>query len=113
MGQSRNLWGFDEELIYGPFGGSLPVVILMLTSWVIDELQRGLWSELSEVGGDKMPVESKFTLTLLPQPQISHKSSEDIAQAHQNAPYRSGFVGLENCRIYRLFVFRLADAQSR
>ena len=37
-----------------------------------DAPQSGVRRELDEVGGEKMQFGAKFTLTLLPQPQISH-----------------------------------------
>ena len=66
-----------------------------MTSDAIRELQRGVRRDLIEVGEEKMQTQSDFALTLLPRPQISHKSSENIAQARWNAPCRSGFAGFE------------------
>ena len=52
----------------------LRVCIPELTVVVSLELRCGSRIELSEVVEDKLRVEAKFTLTLLPQPQIPHQA---------------------------------------
>ena len=56
---------------------------------------------------------TQTTLTLPSRPRISHAQSDIIGQARWTARYRSGFVGFETRWNSRLFVSRLANAQSR
>ena len=56
---------------------------------------------------------AKLTLTLFRNLKSHTKASQNIAQASWIARYRSGLAGLENRWIARLFVSRLANAQSR